>query len=55
MWDYETKYEEAGHAIADNVALAHCIAKNTHSEYVIIAAFQQELRFDEDAELLSST
>jgi len=36
-------YGGAEEAIEDNVAHAHCMATNTHSEYVIITAFQQYL------------
>jgi len=43
LWDREIKYGEAGRAIDDNVAHAHCMARNTHSEYVIITALQQHL------------
>ena len=32
--DHETRHGEAGRAIADNVAHAHCTATNTHSEYI---------------------
>ena len=32
--DHETRHGEAGRAIADNVAHAHCMATNTHSEYI---------------------
>jgi hypothetical protein len=41
--DYVEPYGEAGRAIDDNLAHAHRIATNTHSEYVTITAFQQRL------------
>jgi len=34
LWDHETRHEETGRAIADNVAHAYCMATNTHSEYI---------------------
>jgi len=37
------KYGEAGRAIDDNVAHSHFMVIKTHSEYVIITAFQQHL------------
>jgi len=42
LWDYVEPHGGGGRAI-DNVAHAHCMATNTHSEYVIITAFQQYL------------
>jgi len=55
LLDQETKYGEAGHAIDDNVAHAHCMVKNTYSEYLIVTCFQQELQLDEGVAISNFT
>jgi len=37
------QYGGAEEAVEDNVADAHCMATNTHSEYLIITTFPQHL------------
>jgi hypothetical protein len=53
VWNSVDKYGVAGKATDDMAAHAHCMTKNTNKQYLIISAFQEQLRLEEGASILS--